>query len=70
MIHPIFRMNSEITNARIAGSTKQIKTTGDTGAREVIRRYPDRVMMLETADAEELHDIDHPEDLPGTSPAE
>ena len=44
--------------------------TGDTGAREVIRRYPDRVLMLETADAEELHDIDRPEDLPGTSPAE
>ena len=44
--------------------------TGDTGAREVIRRYPDRVLMLETADAEELHDIDRPEDLPSTSPAE
>ena len=44
--------------------------TGDTGAREVIRRYPDRVLMLETADAEELHDIDRPEDLSGISSAE
>ena len=43
--------------------------TGDTGAREVIRRCPDRVLMLETADAEELHDIDRPEDLPSASSA-
>lgn len=41
--------------------------TGDTGAREVIRRYPDQVLMLETADAEELHDIDRPEDLPASA---
>ena len=52
------------------GSSGLYLITGDTGAREVIRRYPDRVLMLETADAEELHDIDRPEDLSGTSPAE
>ena len=38
--------------------------TGDTGARAVIRRHPDRVLFQEAGSALELRDIDCPGDLP------
>ena len=40
-----------------------MKITGDTGARQIIRDYPDRVLEIEVKDPRFLLDIDTPGDL-------
>ena len=38
--------------------------TGDVGGGAVIRRHPDRLLLVEAFSTRELSDVDKPEDLP------